>query len=456
MAMPYAIGQYRVLDKIGSGGFGSVYLVERDQKQFACKQLASNMTNQEIQKRFAQEALKIEELRRDFQLEYLVEIIDILLHENAFVMEYLPESGTEYFQRTKDMDFINRLVHGISQLHKIDVVHRDIKPENIRVRNNIPVLIDFGISSWWDSKSNILPGGTRFFSPPEIVAMFPKYQGLPACQSACRHLVDISPENLALRMKQVKKRHDVYSLGMTIGVFLAGKHPFTDESYETYLKDGTASEFEDWIDGMPEPFSRFVRLATTFSPDNRPELPELLQQVELNSCDVTMISDSSIVVFNEAPYVCLACGESSTAPDHVCPHCKAPYRTIRLTPDPRQEIALSGNSKAIQLVDAQLYIDIEGPDFHIIVGRCTEKTVLSFPDDHWMSRQHGHVLKEGSTVYYKDGVEGRMPSHLTSLNNIPLGTARAQLMGGSFLMVGSTVLYVEKCFGTRTHSGGDQ
>jgi hypothetical protein len=42
------------------------------------------------------------------------------------------------------------------------------------------------------------------------------------------------------------------------------------------------------------------------------------------------------------------------------------------------------------------------------------------------------------------------------LNNVPLGTARAQLMGGSFLMVGSTVLYVEKCFGTPAHSGGDQ
>jgi len=456
MAIPYAIGQYRVLDKIGSGGFGSVYLVEREGKQFACKQLAPNMVNQEIQQRFAQEALKIEELRRDFQLEYLVEIIDVLLNDNAFVMEYLPESGPEYFKRTKDMNFINRLVHGISQLHKIDVVHRDIKPENIRVRNNIPVLIDFGISSWWDSKSNILPGGTRFFSPPEIVAMFPKYQGLPACQSACRHLVDISPKNLALRMKQVKKRHDVYSLGMTIGVFLTGKHPFTDDSYAIYLKEGTVPEFEDWINAMPEPFSRFVRLATTFSPVKRPELPELLQQVELNSCDVTMISDSSIVVFNEAPYLCLACGGNATAPDHACPHCGQTYRTLRLTPEPEQEVIFSEKSEAIQMTDNHIYIDIEAPDFDIVIGRSPDGTGISFPDDHWMSRRHGHILKEGTTVYYKDGVEGRMPSHLTALNNVPLGTARAQLMGGSFLMVGSTVLFVEKCFGTPANSGGDQ
>ena len=207
---------------------------------------------------------------------------------------------------------------------------------------------------------------------------------------------------------------------------------------------------------MPEQFSRFVHLATTFSPDNRPELPELLQQVELNSCDVTMISDSSIVVFNEAPYVCLACGKSATTPDHVCPHCGQAYRTIRLTPDPRQEIVLSGNSEEIQLIDNQLYIDVEAPDFDIIIGRSKDKTAISFPDDHWMSRQHGHILKEGAIVYYKDGVEGGMPSHLSSLNNIPLGTARAQLMGGSFLMVGSTVLFVEKCFGTPTDSGGDQ
>ncbi len=451
MTIPYAIGQYRILEKIGSGGFGSVYLVEREGKQFACKQLAPNMANREIQERFAQEALKIEELRRDFQLEYLVEIVDVLLNENAFVMEYLPESGPEYFNRTNNMEFINRLIYGISQLHKIDVVHRDIKPENIRVRNNIPVLIDFGISSWWDSKSNILPGGTRFFSPPEIVAMFPKYQGLSACQSACRHLVDISPDNLALRMKKVKKRHDVYSLGMTIGVLLTGKHPFTDESYKNYLKNGTSSEFKQWIDTMPEPFSQFVRLATTFSPDSRPELPELLQKIELNPCDITMISDSSIIIFNEAPYHCLNCGGNSTAPDHICPHCKAPYRTIRLIPEPRQEITISTDNTAIQLVDGRLYIDIEAEDFDILVGRNKDKVDISFPDDHWMSRQHGHILKQGSNVYYKDGVEGRMPSHLTALNNIPLGTARAQLMGGSYLMLGSTVLYIEKCFGTLPH-----
>ena len=456
MAIPYAIGQYRVLDKIGSGGFGSVYLVEREGKQFACKKLAANMINEEIQKRFAQEALKIEELRRDFQLEYLVEIVDVLLQENAFVMEYLAESGPEYFRRTGNMDFINRLVHGISQLHKIDVVHRDIKPENIRVRDNIPVLIDFGISSWWDSKSNILPGGTRFFSPPEIVAMFPQYQGLPACQSACRHLVDISPENLSLRMKQVKKRHDVYSLGMTVGVFLMGEHPFSDENYKKYLKDGTLLEFDEWIDAMPEPFSRFVRLATAFSPEGRPELPELLEQVELDLCDVTMISDSSIVVFNEAPYVCLNCGNSATTPDRVCPQCNARYQTVRLTPNPSQEMVLSDENKGIQLIDNQLYIDIEAADFDILIGRSRDKAGLAFPDDHWMSRLHGYILKEDSTVYYKDGVEGRMPSHLTALNNIPLGTARARLMGGSFLTVGSTVFYVEKCFGSPSDSGGKQ
>ncbi|NOZ13684.1 MAG: protein kinase [Acidobacteria bacterium] len=456
MAIPYAIGQYRVLEKIGSGGFGSVYLVEQNNSQYACKQLASNMANREIQERFSQEALKIEELRRNFQLEYLVKVVDILPEENAFVMEYLPESGPEYFNRTKDMEFINRLVHAIFQLHKIDVVHRDIKPENIRVRNNIPVLIDFGISSWWNSKSNILPGGTRFFSPPEIVAMFPKYQGLPACQSACRHLVDISPNNLTLRMKQVKKRHDVYSLGMTIGVLFNGKHPFTDESYKNYLRNGTSPEFEQWVDVMPEPFSEFVRLATTFNPNNRPELPELLQKVELKPCDITTISDSSIIVFNEAPYHCLACGKNATAPDHVCPHCKAPYRTLRLTPEPKQEITISTDNTAIQLADGQLFIDTKAEDFDLLLGRNKDKVGISFPDDHWMSRQHGHILKQGSNIYYKDGVEGRMPSHLSALNNIPIGTAKAQLNCGSFLMLGSTVLYIEKCFGTLTNPGGIQ
>ncbi|MCK4944630.1 MAG: protein kinase, partial [Candidatus Aminicenantes bacterium] len=159
------IDKYTVIKEIGSGGFGVVYLVESNGNQFALKQLSRNNMEPEITERFIREALRVEELRKNYQIDYLIRIYEVLFKHNAFVMEFIPESSTEYFQKSRDEHFINLLIQAIHQLHKIGVVHRDIKPENLRVKDGQPVLIDFGIASWWDSRSKIIPTGTKFYSP---------------------------------------------------------------------------------------------------------------------------------------------------------------------------------------------------------------------------------------------------------------------------------------------------
>jgi len=444
------IGKYKILKEIGKGGFGKVYLVEYNEEQYALKQLSENVLLPEIIERFDKEAAKIEKLRQDFNLEYLVAIKESIPEHNAFVMEYLPESGEEYIKRTKDYRFLKKLINAIYQLHKIDVVHRDIKPENIRVRNDNPVLIDFGIASWWDSKSNILPGGSRFYSPPEIVAMFPRYQSLEACTEACRNLVDIMPNNLTARMKHVKKIHDVFGLGMTVGYFLKGNQPFNTESYEEYLQHGSSPIFNNWVESMPDDFKEFIKLSTEFYPDKRQTLPKLISTINFESDNITQIPDNSTFAYTEEPYVCLSCKATSISTQLQCNNCQAPYKYVELEIEPNQDVLLNNCPDSVFLKEdngkVKIIIDIDKDDFDLTIGRSEEKANLSFPDDNWMSRIQGRIVKEDKGLYYHEGFEGKMPSNLSALNNIPIGNSPAKIMAGAYFQIGSTILKVHKFF----------
>lgn len=444
------ISKYRIIKQIGKGGFGKVYLVELNEEHFALKQLSENVLLPEILDRFDKEAGKIEKLRKDFGLEYLVEIKETLPEHNAFVMEFLPESGEEYFKRTKDYRFLKKLINAVFQLHKIDVVHRDIKPENIRVRDGNPVLIDFGIASWWDSKSNILPGGSRFYSPPEIVAMFPKYQNLEAASEACRSLVNILPDNLNARMKHVKKIHDVFGLGMTIGFFIKGTQPFDTDSYEQYLKNGSNDLFDNWVKSIPVDFKEFVQMATEFYPVKRKKLNVLVNTVKFSAGNITEIPDNSTFAYTEDPYSCLECGTKSISKDLVCNNCQAPFKIIQFEISPNQDILLNNCPKGIELVTDHdktiINIDINIEDFDLTIGRSEENTEISFLEDNWMSRRQGRFALLGKTLYYHDGINGKMPTHLSALNNIPIGNSPAKVMAGAYFLIGSTQLKIHKYF----------
>jgi len=444
------IGKYHIIKQIGKGGFGKVYLVEYNEEIFALKQLSENVLLPEIIERFDKEAGKIEKLRKDFNLEYLVAIKESLPEHNAFVMEFLKESAEEYLTRTKDYSFIKKLINAIFQLHKIDVVHRDIKPENIRVRDGNPVLIDFGIASWWDSKSNILPGGSRFYSPPEIVAMFPQYQSLEAANLACRNLVEILPDNLSARMKHVKKIHDVFGLGMTIGYLIKGSQPFKTESYEQYLQQGSSKLFDQWLDSIPDEFKDFIKLATEFYPEKRKTLKNLVNTISFKSGNVTEIPENSTFAYTEEPYLCLNCNKKSISQNLKCTECNAPFQYIQFEIQPLQDIELNNCPPSIKLIEKNdslfIQFNMEDKDFDLKIGRSETKTNIAFSDDNWMSRQQGRIVKTGKTLYYYDGIDGKMPTHLSALNNIPIGNSPVKIMAGAFFLVGSTQFKIHKYF----------
>lgn len=268
-----SIGEYKIVREIGQGRFSSVYLVSRNNMKYALKKLRGNMLDV-AKERFFKEALKVDALRREHNIEYIVAIEDVLMENNAYVMEYLEEGSQEYINRTKDYDYFIRLIQGVNDLHSFGIAHRDIRPETIRTRNNLPVITDFGIASWKDADSAYHEGGgTLLFAPPEAVYLHGNHL---AARRAFADLKNICGDTDKEKSKNVKKLHDVYSLGVTVGVLLTDKFPFTNDEFSEYLDKGSLVSLEAWFKDIPYKFREFVERAMTFYPLERPFLNEIL------------------------------------------------------------------------------------------------------------------------------------------------------------------------------------
>jgi len=452
------IGKYTVIKEIGAGGFGVVFLVEANGNHYALKQLSKNNMEPEITERFIREALRVEELRKNYQIDFLIRIYEVLFKQNAFVMEYIPESSVQYFQKNKDEHFINQLIQAIYQLHKIGVVHRDIKPENLRVKDGKPVLIDFGIASWWDSRSKIIPTGTKFYSPPEIVCIFDEFKRLRAAREANKKLIEILPDNAKERIKYIKKLHDVYSLGITIGELYNGSLPFNRNSYREYLDLGDSEDFQNWLKKIPEIFRKFVKKSTIFFPDQRSQLEDLFYDLDLpaSTQTLTLTEEEQDLYFQEGYITCSKCQKETLPPAYYCPYCGEELDSLCLYITPEQDMDTSDLPQSVELKNATfkgekcrlLKIDMKGEDFEIKIGRNPDLTQVAFMDDNWMSNVHGELIKEGAQVYYSEGIEGKLPTNPGQLNNIPVGKSRIELFSGGFLLLGSTVFQIKKYFGT--------
>ncbi len=456
---------YTVDRELACGGFGTVYLAkDANGRSVAIKQLSRHQFDRDISQRFLREAMRVEELRERFRLDFLVRIIQVLPEIPAYVMEYIPESAAAYFARQPDERFLFDVIAAVTQLHRIGVAHRDIKPANIRVGAGRPVLIDFGVSSWWDSRSQIIPVGTRFYSPPEMVAQFDEFRSCTAAVAASRKLSDIEPDSLQDRLRHVKMIHDVYSLGITLGELMLGRLPFSLDSYRSYLETGGTEEFESWLQEIPPTFRPLVAGATTFSPEKRPPLATLIATLPTHFATSTapiLHSPPPAGSQPENPLPCWSCGHENLGTAEICQKCGEPGRHIVLSLHPRQPVRLRETPAAVRLLSngpgdlPAIDIEEDLPDFDLVLGRDPGVAQIAFPDDNWMSKGHGRLRKDGCRILYADGLAGQAPTHAANLNGVPIGSRLQEIPMGAFLQLGSTVLGFTRGFGRyRPLSGG--
>jgi len=172
-----SIGPYKLVRKIGSGAFGTVWLAEKS-TPIATMLVALKLPHTKN--------IDIEALKREAEIwiqasghpnvHRLIDA-DIYAHQIVIVSEYMPDGSLSKwldrhrgsppsFKATSEM--IDGVLAGLEHLHERQIIHRDLKPDNILLQGNAPLLSDFGISRLLPSSSHSLTiGGTPIYMAPE-------------------------------------------------------------------------------------------------------------------------------------------------------------------------------------------------------------------------------------------------------------------------------------------------
>jgi len=235
--------RYRIIQKLGAGGMGAVYLAEHVviERKVAIKILSQDFaTKADLVQRFIQEARAAAKIGH----ENIVEVYDF--GETAsgsvfFAMEYLEGRDlASLIQQASALDakrvrpIVLQICRALSAAHTKQIIHRDLKPENIYLieregRADFVKILDFGIAKI----TNVEEGGGRLTRAGMIFGT-PEY---------------MSPEQA--RGEVPDHRVDIYALGCILYEMLTGKVPFQADSFMGTL---TKHMFE-----MPEPPSRRAR-----------------------------------------------------------------------------------------------------------------------------------------------------------------------------------------------------
>ena len=209
----FVLGSYRLLDRIGSGGMGQVFLAEHGslRRRAAIKVLPPDLAGNEFAKeRFLREA------RAAAQLDHpnLVRAFDVCTEGEVIylVMEYVEGiSLHDLVTRFGPLDparvgyYLWQVAAGLASVHAAGLVHRDVKPANLMVdRTGTAKILDLGlVRSQFDDNELTRGQGVKILGTADFLA----------------------PEQ-AIDCSTVDARADVYSLGATGYFLLAGQVPF--------------------------------------------------------------------------------------------------------------------------------------------------------------------------------------------------------------------------------------
>jgi serine/threonine protein kinase/Tfp pilus assembly protein PilF len=271
--IPQQIGPYRLLEAIGQGGMGSVFLAEQEQpfrRRVALKIIKLGMDTKEVVARFELERQAMAMMNHT----NIAKALDAGSTEQGrpyFVMEYVPGLPlTEYCDRhqlsTRErLALFVPICHAIQYAHQKGIIHRDIKPSNILVAiengKPIPKIIDFGIAK---ATGKNLAEETAFTAYGRFVGT-PEY---------------MSPEQADTTGLDIDTTTDIYSLGVVLYELLVGALPFDPSMLRKAGLEAILRIIRE-ID-PPTPSSRISTLgnsATAIAHHRRVEPPTLLRQI---------------------------------------------------------------------------------------------------------------------------------------------------------------------------------
>ncbi|HEX3719612.1 MAG TPA: serine/threonine-protein kinase [Verrucomicrobiae bacterium] len=213
------IGRYKILEKVGEGGCGVVYVAEQTEpmrRRVAIKVIKLGMDTRQVVARFEAERQALAMMDHS----NIAKVLDAGSTETGrpfFIMELVRGIRiTEYCDQNnlpteERLDLFIQVCHAIQHAHQKGIIHRDIKPSNILVTMHdgvpVPKVIDFGIAKATEGR----------LTDVTVYTQLHQFIGTPAY---------MSPEQAEMSGLDIDTRSDIYSLGVLLYELLADRTPF--------------------------------------------------------------------------------------------------------------------------------------------------------------------------------------------------------------------------------------
>ena len=250
------VGRYKLLQRIGEGGFGTVYMAEQEQpvrRRVALKIIKLGMDTKAVIARFEAERQALAMMDHP----NIARVFDAGATETGrpyFVMELVHGIPITDYCDTSNLSTRDRLelfvpvCRAVQHAHQKGIIHRDIKPSNVLVTLHdgvpVPKVIDFGIAK---ATSHRLTEKTLFTEFRQFVGT----------------LEYMSPEQAEMSGLDIDTRSDIYALGVLLYELLTGTTPFDAKT----LRGAAYGEIQRIIreDDPPRPSTRISHLGETLA-----------------------------------------------------------------------------------------------------------------------------------------------------------------------------------------------
>lgn len=213
--LPYELGDYQLLDVIGRGGMGVVYVAKQTMldRMVAVKMIRSGMLAGESEvRRFYTEAQAAARLRHPGIV--AVHQFGHLSGHHYFSMEYIEGTDLQRLINHAVLDpreaarYVRDVARAIHHAHQAGVLHRDLKPANVLIDKDDQIHVtDFGLAKHLDADSSVTGSGAAVGTPHYM-----------------------APEQAGGHSDQASRRSDVYSLGAILFACVSGRPPLVGET----------------------------------------------------------------------------------------------------------------------------------------------------------------------------------------------------------------------------------